>query len=253
MRLKDRVCIITGGASGIGEATCEVFAREGAIVVIADRNVEGAKALASKIEASEGRAAALEIDVASSSSLKAMVDHVVETFGRIDVLVNNAGFGVAGDVVTTSEEDWNAIMAVNLTGVFLGCKHVVPVMRRQGGGSIINISSPAALAGVAGRAAYSASKGGVAAMTRAMAMDHVGDNIRINSVAPGTTATHYFDDILRKTNDQEAFLKQMGERQPILRYARPEEIAKGILFLASDDSSYSVGSMLILDGGYTAQ
>ena len=196
MRLKGRIAIITGGGSGIGHATAKVFAAEGAIVVVADKNLAAAKAVA--VEIADG-ASAVEVDVARSASVKALVDGTVARHGRIDILFNNAGYGITGNVVETSEEDWNALMAVNINGVFFGCKHAIPHMIRQGGGAIVNTASTTSRVGIKDRAAYVTSKGAVAAMTRAMALDHVEHNIRVNCVAPGTIESPYFAKIFAES------------------------------------------------------
>lgn len=250
MRLAGKVCIVTGGGSGIGRATCLVFAKEGGKVVVADKSHEAALSVAR--EAGEA-AIAIRADVADSQSVRAMLKQTVDHFGRLDVLVNNAGFGFTGTVVDTDEADWNRLMAVNLTGVFLGCKYAIPVMRRQGGGVIVNTASVVATMGIRNRAAYCASKGAVAALTRAMALDHVSDGIRVNCVAPGTVDSPYFDKILAQSDDPDALRSELAARQPMNRMGRPEEIADAILYLASDQSSFVTGSMLTVDGGMSAQ
>jgi len=249
-RLKDKVCLITGGGSGIGRATCELFAREGAKVVVADKLLSAARVVAALI----GEAAiAIEVDVAQSASVRSMIDATIRDLGRLDVLINNAGYGIPGSVVETSEDDWDKLMAVNVNGVFFGCKYAIPVMKQQGGGVIVNTASIVANVGIRNRAAYCASKGAVAALTRAMALDHVNDKIRVNCVAPGTIDSPYFEDIIRKSERPQELRRELEARQAMNRLGRPEEIANAFLFLASDESSYSTGSMLIVDGGMTAQ
>ena len=164
-----------------------------------------------------------------------------------------AGYGIPGSVAETSEDDWDKLMAVNVNGVFFGCKYAIPVMKQQGGGVIVNTASIVANVGIRNRAAYCASKGAVAALTRAMALDHVNDNIRVNCVAPGTIDTPYFEDIIRKSERPQELRRELEARQAMNRLGRPEEIANAFLFLASDESSFSTGSMLIVDGGMTAQ
>jgi len=249
-RLKDKVCLITGGGSGIGRATCELFAREGAKVVVADKLLSAARVVAALI----GEAAiAIEVDVAQSASVRSMIDATIRDLGRLDVLINNAGYGIPGSVVETSEDDWDKLMAVNVNGVFFGCKYAIPVMKQQGGGVIVNTASIVANVGIRNRAAYCASKGAVAALTRAMALDHVNDNIRVNCVAPGTIDSPYFEDIIRKSERPQELRRELEARQAMNRLGQPEEIANAFLFLASDESSFSTGSMLIVDGGMTAQ
>ncbi len=250
MRLKNKVAIITGAGSGIGHATAKLFATEGASVTVADKNLDAAKAVAAEIG---GRARAVGVDVARSAEVKAMIDGTVAAHGRLDILVNNAGFGIVGSVVDTSEEDWNALMAVNINGVFLGCKYAIPVMTRQGGGAIVNTASTTSRVGIKDRAAYVTSKGAVAAMTRAMALDHVEQGIRINAVAPGTIESPYYAKILGSGPNAATMRKALEARQPMMRMGRPDEIAQAILFLASDEASFCTGTVLFADGGWTAR
>ena len=252
-RLADKICVITGGGSGIGQATALCFAAEGAKVVVADINPGAASETSRLIEKNGAAALAVTVDVTQAASVQKMLHKAVEIFGRIDVLVNNAGLGFAATVEETDEADWDRLMAVNLKGVFLGCKYVVPIMRRQGGGVIVDTASVLALVGVQDRAAYCASKGGVAALTRAVAIDHVRDGIRVNCVAPGSVETPYWTDIFAKSNDVAALRKNLEQRHPMERLARPEEIAKAVLFLASDESSFCTGSTLVVDGGWAAR
>lgn len=249
-RLQDKVCLITGGGSGIGRATCLLFAREGAKVVVADKSLSAARAVAAQIGAA---AIAIEVDVAQSAGVRAMIEATVRDFGRLDVLINNAGYGIPGSVTETSEDDWDKLMAVNVNGVFYGCKYAIPVMKQQGGGVIVNTASIVATVGIRNRAAYCASKGAVAALTRAMALDHVTDNIRVNCVAPGTIDSPYFEEIFRKSDRPVELRRELEARQAMNRLGRPEEIADAFLFLASDASSFCTGSMLTADGGMTAQ
>jgi len=252
MKLAGRIAIITGGGSGIGHAACKLFAQEGATVIVADRNLAAAEDVASEIVAAGGKAEPLAVDVAKEAEVKAMVDKVVVAHGRIDIFVNNAGYGIAGTVVSTSEADWDALMAVNVKGVFLGCKHVIPVMAKQGGGAIVSTASAAANIGIHDRAAYVASKGAVAALTRAMAIDHVADGIRINAVAPGTIESPYFTKILSGPDGAE-LRRGLEERQAMERLGQPVEIAQAMLWLASDDASFCTGSVMVVDGGWTAR
>lgn len=252
MKLQDKVAIVTGGASGIGAATVELFIQEGAKVIIADRNFSHASNLASKIDPGKKRTIPWSVDVSDVNSIQSLMSQVFQQEGRIDILVNNAGFGIAGTVEETSEDDLHKLWGVNVNGVFFGCKYVIPLMRKRGGGVIVNTASVAGLVGLRQRAAYCASKGAVIALTRAMALDHIMDNIRINCVAPGTILSPYFDDILSKVKDPDEVLQQLKARQPANRLGTPQEIAKAILFLASDESSFSVGSVLVADGGLSA-
>lgn len=252
MRLNDKVCLVTGGGSGIGRATCLLFAAEGARLVIADRNKAAAEVTAALCEGSRGAPVVVEADVAKAADSKAMIQAAIDRFDRLDVLVNNAGYGIPGSVVETEEDDWNALMAVNVTGVFLACKHAIPKMARQGGGVIVNVASVVASVGITNRAAYCASKGAVAALTRAMALDHVAEKIRVNAIAPGTIRSPYFDEILAKSSNSAEVLTGLENRQAMKRLGEPAEIASGILYLACDDSSFCTGTILTVDGGMTA-
>lgn len=251
MRLRDKVCLVTGGGSGIGEATCRLFAREGARLVIADKNADGAAATAKSCESAEPPVVA-EADVASAADSKKMIDAALDRFGRLDVLVNNAGYGIPGSVVDTDQAAWEALMAVNVTGVFLACKNAIPIMAAQGGGVIVNVASVVASIGIANRAAYCASKGAVAALTRAMAIDHVDQKIRVNAIAPGTIRSPYFDAIEASSANPADALAALENRQLLKRMGAPEEVASGILYLASDDASFCTGTILTVDGGMTA-
>jgi meso-butanediol dehydrogenase / (S,S)-butanediol dehydrogenase / diacetyl reductase len=253
MRLRDEVCIVTGGGSGIGAATARVLAREGARVVVADRRADAAEKVASALREQGWPARAMAVDVSNSEQVKAMIDAAVAAFGRLDVLVNNAGFGTFGTVVDIDEREWDDLMATNVRGVFLCCKYAIPAMRSNGGGVIVNVASVVAAVGIRNRAAYVASKGAVAALTRAIALDHADEGIRCNAVAPGTIDTPYYDEVVKRASDAVAFRKGLKERQPIGRLGTPEEIADAILFLACDESRFATGSILTIDGGMTAQ
>lgn len=253
MKLLGRVAVITGAGSGIGREAAKLFAEEGAVVVAADRNEGAARAVAAEIEGAGGRAAAVRVDVAVAAEVKRMLEDAAAAHGRLDILVNNAGYGIAGTVVDTSLEDWRALMAVNVDGVFFGCKYAVPIMRAQGGGVIVNTASTTSRVGIADRAAYVTSKGAVAALTRAVALDHVRDRIRCNAVGPGTIESPYFDAIFAQAPDPTALRRSLESRQPMDRLGKPVEIARAMLFLASDDSSFCTGSILFADGGWTAR
>ena len=254
MRLDGKVTIITGAASGIGLATAELFMREGAHVVIADRDQAAAEKAAATLKAKgKGRCVAMACNVAKTPDVEALFAAVIKEFGRIDVLVNNAGYGIAGTVSETSDEDWDALMNVNVRGVFLCCKHAIKAMKKSGGGVIVNVASVVAAVGIRNRAAYVASKGAVAALTRSIALDYVGDHIRCNAIAPGTIETPYYTEILARAEDPVAIKKGLEARQPMGRLGTPDEIASGILFLSCDESRFATGSILTLDGGMTAQ
>ncbi len=249
MRLLDKIALITGAAAGIGQATAELFIAQGAKVVIADRDLDKAQAVATRL----GKDAfAVAVDVSKSIEVQAMVEESVSRFGGLDILVNNAGYGCLGTVVTTDEETWDNLMGVDLKGVFLCSKYAIPHLAKRGKSAIVNLASTIAVVGIRDRAAYVAAKGGVAALTRAMALDHIAQGIRVNSVAPGVVATSYFDKILAEHPDPVAFKKWNDARAPIGRAGEAAEIAQMILFLASDESSFATGAMFTVDGGYTA-
>ena len=252
MKLNGKTAVITGAGSGIGEATARLLAREGAHVCVVDLNNEAAERVAEDIRqqglSSESRVA----NVAVEDEVALLMESVVSDHGRLDILVNNAGFGIAGTAPATALADFERIMSVNVTGVFLGCKYAIPVMQRQGGGAIVNTASVGALVGLRERAAYCASKGAVVAMTRAMALDHVDDGIRVNAVAPGTIESPYFKEIFARSDNPEALRAKLSARQPMNRLGTPEEVAKAILFLSCDDSTFATGSILVLDGGLSA-
>lgn len=253
MRLASKIAIITGSGSGIGHEAAKLFASEGAAVIVADRDLAAAERVAGEITAAGGKATPHKVDVSKEAEVKAMVEKAVADHGRLDILVNNAGFGFAGTVVNTSEADWDVLMAVNVKGVFFGCKHAIPVMEAQGGGVIVNTASAVANIGITDRAAYVASKGAVAALTRAMAIDHVAAKIRINCVAPGTIETPYFTEIFAKSPNAAELRRGLEQRQAMERLGQPIEIARAMLFLASEESSFCTGTTLTADGGWTAR
>jgi NAD(P)-dependent dehydrogenase (short-subunit alcohol dehydrogenase family) len=249
MRLAGKTALITGAAAGIGKATAELFVREGARVVLADQNQD---ALARTAEPLGEAAHTCRVDVSRAAEVEAMMADAVARLGRLDILVNNAGYGIRGNVVTTSEDDWNALMSVNVTGVFLCAKYAIPHMVRDGGGAIVNTASTIAMVGLADRAAYVASKGAVLALTRAMALDHAADNIRVNCVAPGVVWSSYYEKMVATHEDPEGFKARLKARAPTNRWGEPHEIATAILWLASDEASFATGSAMTVDGGYTA-
>ncbi|HEV2160513.1 SDR family oxidoreductase [Bradyrhizobium sp.] len=249
MRLKNKVAIITGAAAGIGAATVKLFAAEGARVVVADWNEAGARALAQEIGES---AFPIAVDVRNSAAVRSMVSACVERFGKLDVLVNNAGKGALGTVVTANEEEWDDIVSINLKSIFLCSKFAIPIMASSGGGVIVNTASNIAQVGIKDRAAYVAAKGGVASLTRAMALDHAAENIRVNAVCPGVIWSTYFDKMLQEVPDPDAFIAGLKARAPMGRVGQPEEIASMMLWLASEESSFATGGMFTVDGGMTA-
>lgn len=252
MRLPGKVAIVTGAARGIGRATALRFLAEGARVVLSDRDREALEATAAAAGPADS-VLARACDVARAAEVEALVAATLGRFGRIDILVNNAGYGHRGTVEETSEAEWDALMAANVKGVFLCSKAVIPIMRRQGGGAIVNVASTTSFIGIPERAAYVASKGAVAALTRAMAVDHAKEGIRVVAVAPGTVATDYYERVLAGSPDPEGMRRRLAARQLIGRAGTPEEIANAILFLASDEASFCHGTILLVDGGMVVQ
>jgi NAD(P)-dependent dehydrogenase (short-subunit alcohol dehydrogenase family) len=251
MRLEGKVALITGAASGIGREAALLFAREGAAVVVADLDEAAGRETAARIENAAGRAAFVRADVSRARDCEGMVRAAEERFGKLDILFNNAGIMVTGDddAVTTTEEVWDRTLAVNLKGVFLGCKHGIPALRRAGGGSVINTASFVALMGAATpQVAYTASKGGVVALSRELAVVHAREGIRVNALCPGPLRT----ELLMKFLDTEAKRERRLVHIPLGRFGEASEVAKAALFLASDESSYVTGAVFEVDGGITA-
>jgi meso-butanediol dehydrogenase/(S,S)-butanediol dehydrogenase/diacetyl reductase len=250
MRLADKIAIVTGAASGIGLATARLFCAEGAKVALAD--LQDTREEAATLQRRGWPTFAIECDVSSEEAVRGLFSQVLETFSRVDVLVNAAGIGLAKTVADTSLADWQRLVGVNLTGVFLCCREAVRQMRRQGNGVIVNVASELALVGGGEIAAYAATKGGVLQLTRAMAVDHSAEGIRINAICPGPVETPLLAGLIAAAPNPEAEREDEIQDTLLRRFGQPDEIARAILFLASDDSSYVVGSALIADGGLTA-
>lgn len=243
MRLKDKVAIVTGGGQGIGKVTALTFAREGAKVAVADINMTAAQAVADEICAADGQAKAIFLDVSRAESVEAAVRTVQETYGRIDVLVNNAGITRDARMQKMTEEQFDAVINVNLKGVWLCSRAVAPIMIAGGGGSIINAASVVGLYGNFGQTNYVAAKSGVIGMTKTWARELGPNHIRVNAIAPGFTATEMIATVPEKVLDS------VRERTPLRRLGTPEDIANAYLFLASDESSFITGVTLSVDGG----
>jgi len=252
MRLKDKVAVVTGAAMGIGKGIAQVFSREGARVVIVDVNEDAGQRTADEIERSGRDAFFIQADVANEEQVKTMADAAVERYGTVNVLVNNAGIGVYKSVLGTSSQEWDRCLNVNLKGVFLCSKYIIPHMQQAGGGVIINIASVHAVATVAATAPYAASKGGVLALTRNMAIDYAKDHIRVNAICPGWVYTPLIEGIFRASGDPEGMKKRITERQLLGRLGTPEDIGYAALYLACEESSFVTGTALFVDGGLTA-
>jgi NAD(P)-dependent dehydrogenase (short-subunit alcohol dehydrogenase family) len=248
--LQDKVAVVTGGGSGIGEATACLFGTEGARVVVADIRLDAAQAIAQTITAAGGIALAVRADVTQAREVEALMHTAVHTYGGLDILFNNAGIGLQGNVIELSEADWDRVMDLNLKGVFLGCKYGIPAMIVRGGGSIINTASIMGLVGGSLSAVYPATKGAVVILTKNAALDYARHNIRVNCVCPG----HIETPLLRRLFDhQPERREELVQQYPMGRLGQAHEVAQCVLFLASDEASFVTGSALVVDGGYTAR
>jgi NAD(P)-dependent dehydrogenase (short-subunit alcohol dehydrogenase family) len=249
-RFAGRSILVTGSGSGIGRAAASLFAAEGGRVVVVDQDESEAQATANSIRQNGGEALAIGADVSREADCRGMVERALAAHGRLDVAFNNAGIGASGFAVADEEEvAWSRLIDVNLKGIFLAMKYEIPAMVGAGGGAIVNTASVAGLVGERGIGAYSASKHGVVGLTRTAALDYIGQGVRINAVCPGATRTRMLANWFQDPK-VEAFILS---RHPIGRIAEPEEIARAVLFLASDDASFIVGQALAVDGGLTAQ
>ena len=256
-KLSNKVAVITGATSGIGKATALLFAEEGADVVITGRRLTRGEQVVDEVRQRGGRALFVQADHRQAADCSRVVERTLAEFGRLDILFNNAGIVTSGTAETITDEVWNETLATNVTAVWWMCKLVIPIMKQQGGGVIVNNGSDWSV--VAGKDAfpYIASKGAVGMMTKAMALDYARDNIRVNAVCPGDTLVErWLEKDYFQTSDPVTMEEAMSEASdyiPMGRFGRPEEIAKAVLFLASDDSSFMTGHLLLVDGGNTAQ
>ena len=252
MKLDQRVAVITGGGSGIGRATALLFAKEGANVAIIDRDEAGAAETIALITNGGGKAMARIGDVGNVGTADVDARAILDAWGRIDVLMTAAGFSCGGTVTTTDPADWNAVIKVNIGGTWLWSRAVIPTMQAQKKGSIITVASQLAIAGGRGSSAYIAAKGAILSLTRTMALDYAGDGIRINAIAPGAVETPLLARGFGRRPDPAAAKEGSRMRHAMQRFGQPEEVAQAALYLASDASSFSTGTTLVVDGGWLA-
>ena len=248
MKLAGKVTLVTGGGKGIGEAICVAYGAEGAAVVVADLDLDGARRVVERIRSAGGTATSVEVDVARAASVDAMAEAVIREHGRIDVLVNNAGVRTIKGFLEHTEEDWNRMLAVNLTGPFLCSRAVLPSMLETGKGKIINLASIASFVGRPDRAGYVAAKTGLLGLTRAMAVDMAGRNVYVNAIAPGLIASPFNASFAEDSETGPAW----GKETLVGRWGQPEDVAGAAVFLASDDSDFVNGAEIKVDGGWLA-
>ncbi len=246
MRLKGKVAVVTGAGQGIGAAIARLFALEGARLVLADIRSDPVQKVAAGIQADGGEVLTVRTDVTSDRECRLMIDTAIQRFGGLDILINNAGIAGKGTVTEITEEAWDRVMAVNLKSIFLASRHAVPHMERAGGGSIVCIASVAGMTGEMGQVAYNTSKHGVIGLVRCMAYDHAAAGIRVNAVCPGAIDTPLLEPLPAERRTRLERMHLMG------RLGHPEEIARAVLHLASDESSFTTGAAYVVDGGYTA-
>ena len=250
MRLENKVALITGSGSGIGRSSALLFAQEGAFVVVNDLDADKGRETVEEIKSQGGRAWFVHADVTDPDSVRSMVNETLAAYSRIDVLFNNAGISGVGALHEVEPEHWDRVIRVNIRGVYLPCKYVLPHMMERMSGTIINMSSCIAEIGLAKRASYSATKGAVLALTKSMQVDYAPYNIRVNALLPGTILTPFVENYLRTSyEDPEAAIASLKTRQLSNELGRPEDVAKAALFLASEESSFMMGSPLYVDGG----
>jgi NAD(P)-dependent dehydrogenase (short-subunit alcohol dehydrogenase family) len=252
MKLRERVAIVTGAASGIGRASALAFACEGAKVLVVDIDEQGGKETVARILARGHEAVFARIDVSSEAEIKIMTEDMVARWGRIDILFNNAGIVLAKPLEETTEDEWDRLMSINVKAAFLAIKHVVPQMRRSGGGAILNTGSIASFAGQVGTPVYTASKGAIALLTKSLALDYGRDRIRVNCLCPGITDTPMLRHHLGHGAEGEARIQGRLARVPLGEILQPEDVARAALYLVSEDSAGITGIMHVVDGGLLA-
>jgi NAD(P)-dependent dehydrogenase (short-subunit alcohol dehydrogenase family) len=253
MRLQGKVALITGAASGIGAACAEAFASEGASLVLADVNSAGGQVLTDRLNREGCQAIFVTCDVSQPAAVDRAVAAALDRFGRVDVLMNNAGTWESGTVVTLDEAEWDRVIAINLKSVFMFSKRVIPLMIKQGGGSVINVASVAGLVGASDASAYTASKGAIVNLTRSMALDFAPQHVRVNCLCPGMIDTPIGDKVVNYYRPGADLKASKARWQPLEHIGTPADIAAMALFLASDEAAFATGAMFVVDGGLTAQ
>ncbi|HBT47864.1 MAG TPA: short-chain dehydrogenase [Peptococcaceae bacterium] len=249
---ENKIVVVTGAGLGIGRATARAFANHGARVAVVDLNEEHARATVEAITAEGGTAAYFVADVSEEEQVKKFFREVLDKWGRVDILINNAGIYYQGTITSTPLAAWEKVMAVNVRSAYLCAREAVAIMEKQGGGVIINVASEAGLVGIKGQVAYNVSKAALIGLTRSLAVDHA-PSIRVNCLCPGTTATPLVEESVRRSGDPEKARRELEQIRPMNRLGLPEEQAKALLFLASEEVGYATGAVLSVDGGYTAQ
>ena len=252
MKLANKIALVTGAASGIGAAIAALFAAEGAALALVDQDEDGLAAVAGRIALVAGPALTVTADVANAKAATEGVARVAREFGRIDVLATCAGISVGGTIATIDEMLWDRVFAVNVKGTYLWAHEVLPHMIAQGSGSIVTVGSQLAVSSIGNNAAYIASKGAIVSLAKTMAVDHARDGIRVNALMPGVIETAMPQRSLERYADSESMRAHWAARHPMNRFGKPEEVARAALFLASEDSSFTTGSLLFVDGGWTA-
>jgi hypothetical protein len=253
MDFQSKVVVVTGAGAGIGLAAALAFGKQGARVALVDASAENGQAAQRTLQGAGVETLLALAAVQDSAQVQQVVDQVAQKWGRLDVLVNNAGIYTQGNALETSEADWDRIIAVNLTGPYLMAKSALPLMLKTGGGVIVNVASEAGLVGIKNQVAYNVSKAGLIGFTRSCAVDFASMGVRVNAVCPGTTDTPLVQAAVRRAADPAAARRELESIRPLNRLGRVEEIASAILFMASDEAGYATGSILSIDGGYTAQ